>query len=441
MRESRKWIRLGLVIMTTLTVGVVAGCSDDEETGPRNELSQYDSEVVTAWFKLFADITKSERLSPPVSSRAFAYEGVALYEAIVPGLGTHQSLVGQLNGLETVPQPLTGAAYHWPSVANAALAAVARQLYAETTPASLQAIDDLEASFEAEFAPTAGATVFERSVAHGEAVGEAVYDWAFGDGFSQYNGCAYTPPQGSGLWVRTPPALAPATQPCWGNLRNFVLDIPSRCEPLPPPPFDDANPDAPFYIEMLEVYNTTNALTTAQRDVALFWADGAGTITPPGHWISILNQLTDSNETTLDVSCEAYAKLGVAVGESFISCWRAKFIHNYIRPITCIQNTLNPAWTSPIVTPPFPEYPSGHSTQSGAAAQVLTDMFGHLAFEDHTHDASGLAARSYTSFFDAANEAAISRLYGGIHFRSAIEDGLEQGVCIGEKVSALQFAR
>jgi hypothetical protein len=336
---------------------------------------------------------------------------------------------------------LTGAAYHWPSVANAALATVARQLYAETTPASLQLIDDLEASFEAEFAPTAGTTVFERSVTHGEAVGEAIYNWAFGDGYAQYNNCAYIPPQGSSLWVPTPPAFAAAVQPCWGNLRNFVLDIPSRCEPLPPPPFDDDNPDAPFYIEMMEVYNVTTNLTTAQRDIALFWADGGGTITPPGHWISILNQLTDSNEVTLDVSSQAYAKLGVAVGESFISCWRSKYIHNLMRPITCIRSKLNPTWNSPIGTPPFPEYPSGHSTQSGAAAEVLTAMFGHMAFVDHTHDASGLAARSFTSFYDAADEAAISRLYGGIHFRSAIEEAVQQGVCIGEKVNALEFER
>ena len=440
MRYPRQWTRFAFVVWTTLVVGVVAGCSNDDETGPRNELSKYDSEVVTAWFDLFMNITKTEHLSPPVASRAFAYEGVTLYEAVVPGLGTHQSLVGQLNGLESVPQPLSGAGYHWPSVANAALATVARQLYAETTPASLQAIDDREASFEAEFAPVAGTTVFERSVAHGEAVGEAIYDWAFGDGFAQYNNCAYTPPQGTGLWVPTPPAFAAAAQPCWGNLRNFVLDQPSQCEPLPPPPFDDANPDSPFYIEMMEVYNTVNALTPAQSAIASFWADGGGTITPPGHWIAILNQLTDSNDWKLDLTCEAYSKLGVAVGEAFISCWRAKYTHNLLRPITCIRNTLNPAWVSPIGTPPFPEYPSGHSTQSGAAAQVLTDMFGHMAFNDHTHDAT-MATRSFTSFFDAASEAALSRLYGGIHFRSANENGVQQGVCIGEKVSALEFER
>jgi hypothetical protein len=440
MDNPRKWNRIALVTMTAMIVGIVAGCSDDDESGPRNELAKFDSEVITAWFDLFLDITATERLTPPVASRAFAYQGVALYEAVVPGLGTHQSLVGQLNGLVSVPQPLSGAGYHWPTVANAALATVARQLYSETSPASLGAIDDLEESFEAEFAPQAGASVFSRSVEHGKAVGNAIYNWAFADGYFQNHNCAYVPPQGTGLWAPTPPAFAAALEPCWGQLRNFVLDQPSTCQPLPPPPYDE-HPQSPFYAEMAEVYNTTTNLTTAQRDIALFWADGGGSITPPGHWVSVLNQLTTDNEWTLDVTCEAYAKLGVAVGESFISCWRAKYVHSLLRPVTCIRLVFDPAWSPPIGTPPFPEYTSGHSTQSGAAAQVLTDMFGHMAFEDHTHDADGLATRTFSSFFDAANEAALSRLYGGIHFRSANENGLEQGICIGEKVSALNFMR
>lgn len=440
MYNSRKWGRLACVALTALVVGVFSGCSDDDDDGPRNELAKYGSEVVTEWFDLFLEITKVEKLTPPVASRAFAYEGVALYESVVPGLGTHKSLAGQLNELTSVPQPNLNSSYHWPSVANAALATIARHLYAETSQGSLEQIDDLEESFRAQFEPVAGSAVYERSAAHGEAVGEAIYDWAFADGYFEYNNCAYIPPQGSGLWVPTPPQFAAPLQPCWGNLRNFVLPQPSTCAPVPPPPFDDANPEAPFYKEMMEVYNTTTQLTQAQRDIAFFWADGVATITPPGHWISILNQLTTENEWTLDVTCEAYAKLGIAVGESFISCWRAKYVHNLLRPITCIRNTVDLAWNSPIGTPPFPEYPSGHSTQSGAAAQVLTDMFGHLAFEDHTYDGF-LEARSFSSFFDAADEAAISRLYGGIHFRSAIENGVTQGICIGERVSALEFLR
>lgn len=442
MESSGKWRPLFLASVAALVAGIIAGCSDDKPEGPRNDLAQYDSEVVTSWFELALAITKAEELTPPVASRAFAYQSVALYEAVVPGFETHQSLAGQLRGLASVPQPQPGAGYHWPSVANAAMATVSRHLYNEASSETLDDINELEASFEAEFAPIAGASVFTRSVAHGEAIGEAIYDWAFADGYSQHHNCDYVVPEGSGFWEPTPPAkIEHPLEPCWGQIRNFVLTPPSTCEPVGPPPFDDHNPDSPFYIEMTEVYETCTNLSPEQLNIAKFWSDGAKTITPPGHWISILNQLTTENEWTLDITCEAYAKLGVAVGESFISCWRAKYIHNFIRPISAIQVVYDNDWLSPITTPPFPEYPSGHSTQSFAAAQVLTDLFGHLPFEDHTHDGSGLASRSFSSFFAAAEEAAISRLYGGIHFRSAIDDGEVQGVCIGRKISALNFLK
>lgn len=443
MHSLKKWRHLAPATSLALVFVSICGCSDDEKRGPRNGLAQYDSDVVTTWFGLSLDITRDESLTPPVAARAFAYQSVALYEAVVPGLETHQSLAGPLIGISSTPQPLSGASYHWPTVANAALATVARQLYSEASTANKEAINDLEASFEEQFESVAGSAVFSRSVAHGEAVGNAIYDWAFADGYHEKHDCDYTVPQGQGLWEPTPPANLPPLEPCWGEIRDFILPEPSICQPAGPPPFDDLNRESPFYIEMLDVYNTKAALTDEQRNIAVFWADGAGTMTPSGHWIAILNQLTEESEWTLDVTCEAYAKLGLAMGEAFNSCWRAKYRHNFIRPVTCIRNSLDPAWNSFIVTPPFPEYPSGHSTQSAAAAQVLTDLFGHMEFVDHTHDgdATGLAARPFSSFFDAADEAAISRLYGGIHFRSAIDDGIVQGKCIGAKVSALAFLK
>ncbi|HWO57561.1 MAG TPA: vanadium-dependent haloperoxidase [bacterium] len=430
--------QLALVAIAALAVGWAGGCSDDGDDGPRNELARYDAEVVTAWFDLFLDITADERLNPPIASRAFAYQGITLYEAIVPGLGTHQSLVGQLNGLTAVPKAQS-AAYHWPTVANAAMADIARRLYVDASAENKQLIDDLEDSFADQFRVEAGEATFERSVTRGQTVAVAIYDWAFTDGYFQYHNCAYTPPQGTGLWVPTPPAFAPALEPCWGQLRNYALELPTVCAPEPPPPYDE-NPASPFYVEMAEVFNTTTHLTEEQEVIAHFWADGAGTITPPGHWFSILNQLTTDNEWGLDIACEAYAKLGIAVGESFLSCWRAKFTHNLLRPITCIRIVFDAGWNPPITTPPFPEYTSGHSVQSGAAAQVLTDLFGHMPFEDRTYEGT-MANRQFNDFFDAADEAAISRLYGGIHFRSAIEDGLQQGICIGQKISALDFLR
>jgi hypothetical protein len=154
--------------------------------------------------------------------------------------------------------------------------------------------------------------------------------------------------------------------------------------------------------------------------------------TPPGHWISIAMQVLDNEEAPLDRNVDVMARLGITVADAFIGCWDAKFKYDLVRPVTYIKRNIDKKWETLLITPPFPEYPSGHSTQSGAAATVLTAVFGeNYAFEDRTHEADGLIPRKYASFWTAAEEAGISRLYGGIHYRAAIVEGLQQGRCIG----------
>jgi hypothetical protein len=229
-------------------------------------------------------------------------------------------------------------------------------------------------------------------------------------------------------------------QPYWGNNRTFALRSGEECAPSAPPIYSE-DAESAFYNEVLEVYNTGTHLTPEQRDIALFWADDPGaTATPPGHWISILNQILETQGAVLDRAAEAYAKVGIALADSFIGCWHAKYQYNLIRPVTVIRAKLDPDWLPLVNTPPFPEYPSGHSVQSAAAAEVLTDLFGdRYAFTDQTHADRGYLPRSFESFQAAAEEAAISRLYGGIHYRSAIEQGLAEGRCIGQQVNAIVF--
>jgi hypothetical protein len=198
------------------------------------------------------------------------------------------------------------------------------------------------------------------------------------------------------------------------------------------------DPRSPFYAEAHECYLALRALTPEQEAIARFWSDDPGlTPTPPGHSISILTQIVRAGDVGLAGAAEAYAKVGIAVADAFISCWSTKYRHNLLRPVTYVRRLIDPGWTTLLVTPPFPEYTSGHSVQSAAVAQVLTDTFGPTAFTDRTHERRGIPARSFDSFMDAAHEAAISRLYGGIHFRAAIERGIEQGLCIGRRVAAL----
>lgn len=157
-------------------------------------------------------------------------------------------------------------------------------------------------------------------------------------------------------------------------------------------------------------------------------------------WFSLAGRLVQQEQgAPLDRAAEAYARVGMAVADAFISCGSCKYRYNLLRPVTYIQRLTDPRWLPMLPTPPFPEYASGHSVQAAAAAQVLTDLFGARAFTDRTHVDRGFAPRTFASFVQAAEEAAISRRYGGIHFRPAIERGLEQGRCIGRKASALRF--
>ncbi len=154
-------------------------------------------------------------------------------------------------------------------------------------------------------------------------------------------------------------------------------------------------------------------------------------------WIAM--QIFEKENTGLEKSVEVLARLGMAVSDGFIACWKSKFEYDLVRPVTYIKRVIDKTWEPLLITPPFPEYPSGHSTQSGAAATVLAKDFGDsYGFTDATHKRDGLAPRSFRSFEAAAQEAALSRLYGGIHYRAAIDMGLEQGKCVGKFVNMLQ---
>jgi hypothetical protein len=428
---------LAIILMVASRTGSAQIAGQQAHTPPfmPKEAGQFNAAVPVAWFNLAYDLARSQGLTPPVAARTFGYLGVALYEAIVPGMSGYQSLAGQLNDLEPLPGP-HDPAHHWPTVANSALATVLGELL----PGTETAVQAQEAYFVAQFQPDLPPGIFQRSVARGQAIGQAIGQWAEADGYAALHNCPYSPPLGEGLWTPTLPGFAPALQPCWGQVRPFVLTHGSECNPGPPPAYSE-EPDSLFYQEAWEVYSTVNNLTPEQLAVALYWADDPGlTGTPPGHSLSILSQVLVQQGSALGVAAEAYARVGLAVADAFIACWWTKYEYNLLRPITYLHEVLaDPAWTTPVNTPPFPEYTSGHSVQSAATAQVLTGLFGEMTFADHTHGELGLAPRTFTTFFAYAEEAAISRLYGGIHFRSAIELGIEQGKCIGERVNALQF--
>lgn len=412
--------------------------------------SDFSSTLARDWSALHLSlIRRTWGFSPPVASRALGYLGVALYEAVVPGMPDYQSLAGQLNGLDALPQPVAGQDYHWGAAANSALATMTRLLFPTAHEEHQAQIDSLYAHYASAYADEADNVTLRRSDEFGNLVANAIFRWSETDGghegYRRNFPADFSLPAGESIWQPTPRAKGNpqrAMQPRWGDNRPFVLASGADCAPPPPPEYSEA-PDSEFYREALEVYEIANALTGEQLEIARFWADDPfRTATPSGHSIAILTQVLAREDATLATAAEGYARMGIALADSFISCWHAKYAYNLLRPITYIQRVIDPTWTPPLTTPPFPEYPSGHSVESSAASAVLTRMFGEgYAFTDVTHEAWGLPSRSFTSFADFAQEAARSRIYGGIHFRSAVENGLAQGSCIAERVNALRFTR
>jgi hypothetical protein len=432
-----------LLVLLVLAIAVIPAKAQEEFSA-----DQFSSDLARDWSALHLSLVRRTwGFSPPVAARAFGYLGITLYESVVPGVPDHQSLAGQLNELAELPQPIDGAGYHWPSAANSALASMTRLLFPTAHAAHKAAIEDLYAQYAAEFQLATDFDTFTRSVEFGQQIADAIYAWSQTDGghegFRRNFPTDFEYPVGEGMWQPTERNKGNPQrpmQPRWGENRPFVLATGAECAPPPPPAYSES-PESDFYAEAFEVYTVTSQLTAEQLEIARFWADDPyRTATPAGHSIAILAQVLEAENASLATAAEAYARIGIGLADAFISCWNAKYQYNMIRPVTYIQQVIDPLWVSPLTTPPFPEYPSGHSVESSATAAILSGMFGEAyTFSDTTHAEWGLPSRSFDSFSSFAQEAALSRIYGGIHFRSAVENGLEQGACIAQRVNSLQF--
>ena len=415
--------------------------------------NRYSAAVATEWFRVVLPaIQQTPGQSPPVAARTLAYLGIGLYESIVSGLPGQRSLAGQLNELESLPAAQPNEVLHWPTVANATLGALTQMLLPNAPPDWKARFDTLERSMPveqpADFSPAQRTPeVIIRSETHGKLLAMALMTWARTDGGHDASGprrqrldAAYVSPSGRGAWVPTPPRFARPLLPHWGGNRPFLAGAATRCSPPGPPRYDET-PGSAFYREAEEVWRISSQATEAQRRIALYWADDPGkTPTPAGHWAWILTDLLRDRKATLAAAAEHYARMTLAMSDAFIACWKTKFEVNLLRPVTVIQLLFDSNWLPPLMeTPPFPEYGSGHSAQSGAAAAVLEALYGRdTPFEDRTHNDRGWGPRRFSSFRAAADEAAMSRLYAGIHFRSAIEHGVAQGRCVGAQALALR---
>ncbi len=450
---------LPLVWLALALMGWLQGCRKqpgDEAVNPQptptvtpvplgKSASTLSSDVATKWAALHLKLAQtSPGATPPVVSRAVGYAGLALYEAVVPGMTDYQSLVGQIQSLTALPLVENAKEYNWGASANAAQAQILRSLYANTSAANKKTVDSLETALTADFLKESAKGITDRSTLFGKAIADAIFTYSKTDGghegYTRNFPANYVVATGVGFWIPTSAQKIPM-QPTWGQNRVFVKSN-ARLSVVPPTPYS-TNVRSDFFKNANEVYQIGKTLTDEQKTIALFWADNPGeTFTPAAHATSILTQIIRDNGMKLNVAAEAYAKVGLTTTDAFICCWRIKYQYNLLRPVSYINLAVDPKWTSFLASPPFPEYTSGHSSGSGAAAAALASLFGEAwNFTDRSHDNRGLKARSFKSFTEYANEAAMSRLYGGIHYRESNEQGTINGRAVAQNVLSMKWKK
>lgn len=440
----------GLVAVLLASVG----CATEGDDTYKEAVQ--DAEYMHRSVKRLTDVMVHNIFSPPVASRNYAYASIAAYEVMALAQpGTYQSLAGQLTGLEavSVAQADEEICYELAAV-HAYLTTAKHFIFTESQITDFR--DEIEAEMRELGIPRG---VFRRSIALGEAVASHIVAWSSKDNYKEtrtYPRYAITSDEN--MWEPTPPDFMDGIEPHWRTIRPFVIEAADQFRPAPPTPFSK-DKNSQFYEEAMEVYRNGQYFPEEvlaekpdsikeQTAIAKFWdcnpyvshhqghvMFATKKITPGGHWVNITAIAARKAKSSFAESVEAYALVGLALADGFISCWDEKYRSNLIRPETYISRYIDQDWAPLLQTPPFPEYTSGHSVISSAAAVVLTSLYGDgFAFEDTSEEEYGLPVRSFESFYDASNEAAISRLYGGIHYMPAIENGVKQGKAVGNYV-------
>lgn len=412
---------------------------------PLPPAKHYSADVAIEWMKLQMKLSKTTTgFNSVVTDRSFSYSGITLYESVEPGIPNGQSLASQLSEFSSSALPkIKDASYYWPASANAAMALITKDLFANTTPANFTTIDSLEAAFTQQFQSKATPEELQNSVQFGRSIASAIFEYSKSDGGDQpylhIFDPSYVPPVGPGLWIPTPPLFTLPAFPHWGDNRSFIPNLANATQPGPPLTYSES-PKSPFYQMVNNVYIKSLSLTHEDSTIAKFWADIPGNFNVPSHATNILTQLIVLNEFDLGDAAIAYAKHGIALNDATISVFKTKYIYNLIRPISYIRNVMGyTQWNTVIPTPSYPEYTPAHAVVSAASATVMEDIFGTTySFTDHTYDAV-YGVRSFSSFQAYAKEAGYSRFLGGIHYEPTITTGLMQGNNVGKMVKRLRF--
>ncbi len=450
-----------LSLVSLLLIGVFTSCREDQPVAPETKLvSGYGADVVYQWNAVLLDVERyTPGYLPPVSARSFGYIGLAAYETAIPGMPDYKSLAIKYPGLH-LPYAVPDANYSYPLALNSAYATMIARLYPSAPAAQVSEVINLQNQVNNQYGPEVTPAINEASIEWGAAVAEAVYAWsrtdaAGNEGYLHPWDSSYTPPAGPGKWQPTYPDFSNARLPHWGDVRTFAATVDDKCkDPLP----FSTDESSEFYVQAKETENKVNLIRQGfnyeDKWIAQFWSDdcAAVTFTPAGRWEAIADQALKQTSANLEKAVVVHAKIGMALCDAGIRCWGEKYRFNLLRPVDYIRNVMGhsswntimcPDGAGQFYTPQFPTYPSGHGTFGSASAEVLTAEFGqHFVMTDKCHedrtDFIG-TPRTYSSFYEMAQENAYSRLPIGVHFRMDAEAALDLGYKIGRKVNDLPW--
>ncbi len=385
--------------------------------------------------------------SPPVASRIYVYPSIAAYEIIVQDTtNSYKSLSGQIEHLPPIPKTdkITDINYNMAAVMS----------YLTVSEEFIFSTQKIKTYKDSVYKNWSKSPKFKSSLDYANQVSQHIIEWSKQDNYAQTRSMPKFSinTEDPSRWVPTPPDYMDGIEPNWNKMRTFVLDSTSQFKPERPTPFS-LEKDSQFYKEVMQVYDSVNKARelgdkSEMIEIAKFWdcnpyvsthkghmMFATKKITPGAHWILINKIASQKANFNFAETSRSYAYLCIGVYEAFISSWDEKYRSNLIRPETVINQHIDEQWTPILQTPPFPEYTSGHSVVSGAASEVMTDIYGdNFYFEDTTEVPFGLTVRHFNSFREAAKEAMMSRLYGGIHYMPANRNGLKQGKKVGQYV-------
>jgi len=433
-----------LIFLMPIFLFAASSCT---QKGAQTDLNFFNDQVLYCkTVKKLNDVVLQNGFPPMIASRNYVYANIAAFECVAAGDDNYISLAGQIKHMPAMPKPVTKDI----DFSLAALFAFIKVGNSVTFP------EGSMMGYYAELRKMADSigmpeVVLKNTISFSDTISTSIISWSKKDNYSQTRTSerytiSYTEP---GRWIPTPPGYTPAVEPHWNKIRTMMMDSCSQFKPIPPPLFNPKDTNSIYGKAMMEVKTIGENLTEEQKHIADFWDDNPSKLnvvghisfvtkkfSPPGHWMNIVGIGAKAANADFKTTVAAYAETAIALYDAFISCWDEKFRSNYVRPETEI-NKIDDRWQPYIQTPPFPSYTSGHATNSAAAAEIMTKWFGdNLSFTDTSLLEFGINNREIKSFRGAAEEAAMSRLYGGIHYRFDNENGTEAGKRLGEFIGS-----